>query len=52
MPKMTRARLITGAAALILMALGLIIAFESGVSADPNRTSYQGGGLRSENLGF
>jgi hypothetical protein len=52
MPKMTRARLLSGVAALILMVLGLMIAFESGVSADPNQTANQGGGLHSEQLGF
>jgi hypothetical protein len=51
MPKMTNARRFSGVAALILMILGLIIAFGSGVSAGPDRKDGNHG-LQFERLGF
>jgi hypothetical protein len=51
MPKMTSARRYSGVAALILMVLGLIIAFGSGVSAGPDRKDGNQG-LQFERLGF
>jgi hypothetical protein len=52
MKRISKARILSGFAAVLLMVIGLVIALESGASADPPQTQNSGSGLQFEHLGF